>query len=347
MSHALTSLAPEASAPCRGRALLPGLGLTAVVAGVAALLGRAETALFGMQWLDPLVLAILLGASVRTVWGLPVWAQAGSDFAARRVLELAIVLLGASVSARTLLSVGPDLLAGIVALVALAVPGAFLLGRMLRLPWRMALLIACGNGICGNSAIAAVAPVIGARREDVSAAIAFTAVLGVAVVLGLPLVGHMAGLGEVDYGILSGLTVYAVPQVLPAAAPLGAAAVQIGTLVKLVRVVMLGPVCLVLSMLPGGRGAAPAGSMVSRLFPPLFILGFLAMAGLRSAGAIPAAALPPLEQGASALTLLAMAGLGLGVDARAVLAAGPRVVAAVVLSLSGLILLALALIALL
>ena len=279
--------------------------------------------------------------------GLPVWAQAGSDFAARRVLELAIVLLGASVSAQTLLSVGPDLLAGIVALIALAVPGAFLLGRMLRLPWRMALLIACGNGICGNSAIAAVAPVIGARREDVSAAIAFTAVLGVAVVLGLPLVGHMAGLGAVDYGILSGLTVYAVPQVLPAAAPLGAAAVQIGTLVKLVRVVMLGPVCLVLSMLPATRGAAPVGSMVSRLIPPLFILGFLVMAGLRSAGAIPAAALPPLEQGASALTLLAMAGLGLGVDARAVLAAGPRVVAAVVLSLSGLILLALALIALL
>ena len=58
---------------------------------------------------------------------------------------------------------------------------------MLRLPQRMAMLVACGNSICGNSAIAAVAPVIGADADDVAASIAFTAVLGVIVVLALPL----------------------------------------------------------------------------------------------------------------------------------------------------------------
>jgi uncharacterized membrane protein YadS len=113
------------------------------------------------------------------------------------------------------------------------------IGRLLGLSKRMAILVACGNSICGNSAIAATAPVIGADGDDVAASIAFTAVLGVVVVLGLPLLIPALGLSVHQFGILSGLTVYAVPQVLARTAPAGAAAIQIGTLVKLVRVLML------------------------------------------------------------------------------------------------------------
>jgi uncharacterized integral membrane protein (TIGR00698 family) len=202
----------------------------------------------------------------------------------------------------------------------------------------MALLIACGNGICGNSAIAAVAPVINADSDDVSASITFTAVLGVLVVVGLPLIGHLAGLEAVQYGILSGLTVYAVPQVLAAAAPMGTAAIHIGTLVKLVRVLMLGPITVVLSMLASrlpdeGKPIGAASSAKQSFMPPLFILGFLATIRLRSIGAIPQEALPSISMGANVMTIIAMAALGLGVDARAVMTAGPRVIATVVLSL--------------
>ena len=133
--------------------------------------------------------------------------------------------------------------------VATTIGASYGLGRLLGLPHRMATLVACGNSICGNSAIAAVAPVIGADGDDVAAAIAFTAVLGVAAVLGLPLLGGELGMGVLSFGAFAGLTVYAVPQVLAAAAPMGVVAVQFGTLVKLVRVLMLGPVCFVLSIL--------------------------------------------------------------------------------------------------
>jgi uncharacterized integral membrane protein (TIGR00698 family) len=338
--------------PNRWRAIAPGLALSAAVAILAVFVGRAERAYFGAEWLEPLVLAILIGAVIRTMWQPPAQFAAGIKFSAKTVLEISIVLLGASVSAQTLLSVGPGLLIGTVALVAIAVPGAFLLGRMMGLHWRMALLIACGNGICGNSAIAAVAPVIDADSDDVSASIAFTAVLGVAVVLGLPLIGHMAGLGAVEYGMLSGMTVYAVPQVLAAAAPMGASAIQIGTLVKLVRVVMLGPVTVVVSMLANkltqseqsGTGRRSAGLS---LMPPLFILGFLMMSALRSADVIPEVVLHPMAATASTMTVISMAALGLGVDARGVLASGPRVIATVILSLVLLIGIALGLIALL
>ncbi len=103
------------------------------------------------------------------------------------LLEIAVVLLGASVSAARPREPGPALLVGIAGVVALAIAASYGIGRLLGLPRRMAMLVACGNSICGNSAIAAVAPVIGADGDDVAAAIAFTAVLGVLVVLGLPL----------------------------------------------------------------------------------------------------------------------------------------------------------------
>ena len=333
------------------RRLGPGVALSAGVGALAVLGGQLESAMFGAEWLEPLVLAILLGAALRTLWAPGARFEPGIRFSAKTVLEIAIVLLGASVSAQILMAVGPGLLIGIVAVVALVVPGSYLLGRALGLPARMALLIACGNGICGNSAIAAVAPVIEADSDDVSASIAFTAVLGVAVVLGLPLLGQALTLPAFHYGVLSGLTVYAVPQVLAAAAPMGTAAIQIGTLVKLVRVLMLGPITVVLSMLAAGlpaegrRTRDPSNLAPARksYMPPLFILGFLAMIALRSLGAIPQMALAPMDHAASIFTVIAMAALGLGVDARAVAAAGPRVIAAVTLSLGLLVVLGLGL----
>jgi uncharacterized integral membrane protein (TIGR00698 family) len=174
-----------------------------------------------------------------------------------------------------------------------------------------------------------VAPVIGAQADDIAASIAFTAVLGVITVLLLPLLVPLLKLSLTQYGVLAGLTVYAVPQVLAATLPIGALSNQVGTVVKLVRVLMLGPVVLVLSLL--FRHAGPK-LQISQLVP-WFIAGFLVVLGLRSAGLIPAAALVPIKTTAAALTTISMAGLGLGVDVRVVAKAGLRVTGAVTVSL--------------
>ena len=330
------------------RRLLPGLGLCLGVTAAALGLEGVELRLFGRAWLEALVLAILLGTAVRTTWAPPERFRPGIAFSAKTVLELAVVLLGASLSLATLWAAGPGLLVGIAAVVALAIAASYGIGRALGLPPRLAILVACGNSICGNSAIAATAPVIGADGEDVASAIAFTAVLGVPVVLALPLLVPLLGLSPVQYGVLAGLTVYAVPQVLAATAPIAAVSVQVGTLVKLVRVLMLGPVVLALSL--GARrlreGAAPERAALHRLVPR-FILAFLALTGIRSAGLIPEAALPPIAGTAHLLAVVSMAALGLGVDARSVARAGPRVVLAVVASLAALTAVSLGLIRLL
>ncbi len=327
--------------------ILPGLGLCLAVTLAATLLAAIERRLLGAAWLEPLVLAIVVGASIRAVWTPGVRWRPGIEFSARLLLEIAVVLLGASVSARAVLAAGPALLVGIAAVVVLAIACAYGIGRLFGLPHRMATLIACGNSICGNSAIAAVAPVIGADGEDVAASISFTALFGVVLVLLLPLLVPVLHLTGLQYGALAGLTVYAVPQVLAATAPIGPVAVQLGTLVKLVRVLMLGPVVLALTLVTRRLRdqideAAPHITAGDRPKPgrlplhhlvPWFILGFLGLAALRSAGLIPAAVLHPAADAASVLTVVSMAALGLGTDIRSAVRAGVPVTATVVLSL--------------
>jgi uncharacterized integral membrane protein (TIGR00698 family) len=339
-----TSLADRAASS--SRRIGPGLLLCLAVSVAALAAEHLEALLFWRAWLEALVLAILIGTAVRTLWKPDSRWRPGIAFSAKTLLEVAVVLLGASLSAATVAAIGAPLLLGIAAVVFVAIGLSYGIGRLLGLSKRMAILVACGNSICGNSAIAATAPVIGADGDDVAASIAFTAVLGVVVVLGLPLLVPALGLSVHQFGILSGLTVYAVPQVLAATAPAGAAAIQIGTLVKLVRVLMLGPVILVLSLLSSrlreetdgpatqvaAERTAPRPVGLHRLVP-WFIVGFVVMAAFRSAGLIPAVLLPPLATVANVLTIVSMAALGLSVDIRSVAQAGPRVTATVVLSL--------------
>jgi uncharacterized integral membrane protein (TIGR00698 family) len=318
---------------------LPGIALCVGLTAVAKLLEQAEVNAFGQPYLEGLVIAILLGVAIRTVWKPgPMWSG-GISFSAKTLLEIAVVLLGGSISAATVWALGPFLLVGIALIVALAIASSYLICRGLGLPLRMSILVACGNSICGNSAIAAVAPIIGADADDIASSIAFTAVLGVVVVLGLPLFVPLLSLSLTQYGVLAGLTVYAVPQVLAATLPIGALSNQVGTVVKLVRVLMLGPVVLGLSLFAGRLRNGDADAAGPRRWPPLrelvpwFIIGFLLLAVARSLGLIPQNIVGPLRTVASVLTTIAMAALGLGVDVRTVAKAGLRVATAVTISL--------------
>jgi uncharacterized membrane protein YadS len=190
--------------------------------------------------------------------------------------------------------------------------------------------------------------VIGADSDDIASSIAFTAILGVIVVLGLPLFIPLLALSETQYGVLAGLTVYAVPQVLAATVPISAVSAQLGTLVKLVRVLMLGPVVVLLSLLRSRlnvSGSAPRPGLFYLI--PWFIIGFLLLATGRTLGLIPAAILGPIMFSAKWLTVISMAARGLGVDVRVVGRVGGRVTIAVVVSLIVLITISLGLIRLL
>jgi uncharacterized integral membrane protein (TIGR00698 family) len=300
---------------------LPGIALCALLAVVGWGVAVLEERFLGRAWLEPLVIAILLGVAVATVWRPHPRLLPGITFTGRTLLEVAVMLLGLSISTAALAAQGPLMLAGIASVVLISIAASYAIGRALGLTRNVSLLVACGNSICGNSAIAAVAPVIGAATADIASSIAFTAILGVAVVLLLPLLVPLLGLSNTQYGVLAGLTVYAVPQVLAATVPISALSVQVGTLVKLVRVVMLGPVVVVLSL---ARRQKQSRIAWSRLLP-WFILGFVVLAGLRAAHLVPALVLAPTATVVNVLTVMSMAALGLGVDVRVLGRVGARV----------------------
>src|SRR6476660_7103201 len=219
----MTAIPLTSRLPGGGR-LWPGIGASIVVSVIAVIGGWLQSIWLGRPVVEPLVLAIIVGMVVRGFDGMPATREPGVRFVGKVVLALV---------------------------------AGFGIGRAAGLSPRLALLVSCGNAICGNSAIAAVAPVIGADREDVAASIALTAVLGVAVVLMLPLLIIPLGYSHYQYGVLAGLTVYAVPQVLAAAFAVSPLSGQVATVVKLARVLMLGPVVVFLS-LRRRRGATSA-----------------------------------------------------------------------------------------
>ncbi len=329
----------------RLRRLLPGLALAAAVGLAALVIARLEERAFGNPVIEGLVVAILIGMLVRTFSPPTARFASGVSFAATRVLEVAVLLLGASVDLPLLLRAGPALAVGIVLLVVIGIAASYGIGRLLGLPHTLAVLVACGNAICGNSAIAAIAPVIRAGKDHVASAIAFTAILGVGVVVGLPFLISPLGLSDYQYGVLAGLTVYAVPQVLAAAFPVSVLAGQVGTLVKLVRVLMLGPVVLFFALRYRRKhGALPAARSPVTSFVPWFVVGFMILAGLRSLGVIPAGASAAMKGVSTWLTVVAMAALGLGVDLKAMRRVGRPVVFTVTASLIVLVALSLGLI---
>ena len=314
-----------------------GMALCVLVTLIAVTIQALEETLVGHPYVEAIVLAILLGTAIRTLWEPGGRWRAGIAFSAKQVLEVAVALLGASLSIAAIAASGPVLLVAIVTVVVLSLAVSFGISRSLGLPVRLSILIACGNSICGNSAIAAVAPVIGASTDDVASSISFTAVLGVIVVLGLPLLIPLLHLSETQYGVLAGMTVYAVPQVLAATVPAGLVSTQTGTLVKLIRVMMLGPVVACIAVFARNlRGDRSSGAIEPNSFfktVPWFIVGFFALATLRSLSLIPDGAVFPLQRIASILTIMSMAALGLGVDLRVIGRIGGKVTSAVTLSL--------------
>ena len=336
----MTAIPLASRLPSSGR-LLPGVAASIVVSIVAVIGGWLQGIWLGRPVVEPLVLAIIVGMVARSAVGMPAECEPGVRFVGKEVLEVAVFLLGATLDAPKLFASGPTLALGIVATVVVALVVGFGIGRAAGLPPRLALLVSCGNAICGNSAIAAVAPVIGADREDVAASIALTAVLGVTVVLTLPLLVGPLGYSDYQYGVLAGLTVYAVPQVLAAAFAVSVASGQVATVVKLARVLMLGPVVVFLS-LRRRRGSATTTRTTSLL--PWFVVGFVLLAIVRSMGWLPEIAISTARVSAQWLTIAAMAALGLSVDFASVKRVGARVAIAAVGSLLALLVMVIGLI---
>jgi len=305
------------------RALLPGLAL--VIA--ATLLA------FGVAGVFPAVtattVAVVLGAVLRST-GLhkPAFAPA-TKLVSKRVLRIAVVLLGLSLPLSQVRALGTGGIVLVVGVVVVTFFGTQLLGRLLGISPDRSLLVATGFSICGASAIAAVRPATDADEEDTTTAIALVTLCGSLAILLLPLLRTPLGLDVHSFGAWAGASVHDVGQAVATGDRVPGALTTV-VVVKLSRVLLLAPL-VALVALRRRRAAGVAGTPMPPVLP-LFVAGFVAAVLLRSTGVLPASLLDGAQHVQQVLLVAALFGLGTGIDLPRLLQTGRRSIALGLLS---------------
>ena len=275
----------RAAASTRGdRALkiLPGLLLCIVLAAVSYGVA-AWPALNAVVPLSALTVGILLGVALRLLVPLPSMLEPGIGWTLHYLLRAGIILLGFRLVLQDMLSVGAGGLALVVAAVASTITLALVIGRALKLPDTLSLLVGSGTGICGASAVVAVDGVIRGRQADVACAIAMVTVFGTIAMFAYPAIAGVLSLSEPVYAAWAGSSIHEVAQAVAAGFAVSDQAGVDASLYKLSRVALLAPVCGVLAVWGRPRSRRGRGDASGKRVPlPLFVLGFAAVVGLNS-----------------------------------------------------------------
>ncbi len=295
------------------RFIAPGLALAALAAAAALAVHAAAPDL-------PVVLvAVALGILVANTLGTPKRADAGLAIASGALLRLGIVLLGFELVFQETLRLGARGLAIVIGVVLATFFGTLWAGRRLGVSGGLSLLVATGFSICGISAIAAARDVGGADEEDAAYAIALVTLCGTLAIVLLPALQLVLGLDDRAYGAWVGASVHDVGQVVATSSAVGGIAVATAIAVKLTRVLLLGPLVAWIAW-----SQRRPGLPRRQLAPPLFVLGFLGAALLRSADAVPDGLLDAIADAKVVLLAVALFAVGARVEVRRLLAVGAR-----------------------
>ncbi|WP_018717172.1 YeiH family protein [Arhodomonas aquaeolei] len=296
----------------RFAAVAPGLALCAVLAGLSYAIA-AWPALNQAVPLSALTVGILAGVLVRLCVPIPASMEPGIRWTLHYVLRTGIVLLGFRLVLQDMLSVGMGGLALVVLAVGSTLTLAVVLGRALRLPDTLSVLVGSGTGICGASAVVAVDGVVRGREEDVACAIAIVTVFGTIAMFLYPALAPSLGLNEATYSAWAGSSIHEVAQVVAAGFAFNDQAGVDASLYKLSRVAMLAPACAALAIWwrRRERDTTKDTTTARRAPVPLFVALFVVMVGVNSFAPVPAQLHDTLVTVDSGLLAAAMVAMGL------------------------------------
>src|ERR1700719_3862430 len=234
-----------------------------------------------MATFSPMILSIMIGIVFHNTVGTAAWAKAGVTFSLRRLLRLAIILLGLQLTSSQVIEIGGRGLGIVVATVLATFVFTVWIGKLLGVEAKLAQLIAAGTSICGASAVIATNTVTNAEDEDVAYAIACVTVFGSIAMFAYPLLPGLLHLDPRAYGLWSGASIHEIAQVVAASFQNGQRAGEIGTMVKLSRVMLLAPVVFALSLKSRISAVGASGKAAT---PPIpwFVIGFIAVVGVNS-----------------------------------------------------------------
>lgn len=297
---------------------IPGLALCLAIAVVAFALGRAMPIVGGP------VFGIVIGMIVAMLVKPNAKFTPGIKFAGKQLLQLSIVLLGATLQLGEVVGSGLHSLPVMLGTLVITLAAAYAFGKLLGIDRDLRRLLGIGTAICGGSAIAALSSVIDVSEAEVAYAISTVFLFNIAAVLTFPWIGHLIGLSQQAFGLWAGTAINDTSSVVAAGFVYGHAAGNQAVIVKLTRTTLIIPIVVFYAGKRIWKMRADGDGIDWGKIVPWFILWFVLAAVLNTAGAIPAAAHPAITELALFLIVVALTGVGLSANAQAIRAAGVR-----------------------
>lgn len=293
------------------------------IASLIALFARYIESLLPIPLIGDSVIALFIGMIINQIKKPSKMLEAGLKFTSKKVLKFSIILLGASLSIGTILNVGRLSLSVMLFTLLTCFGGGYFIGKWLGLDWKLSNMISAGTGICGGSAIAAMAPVIEAEDKDIAYAMSATFIFDMAMIILFPIMGRMIGLSDMAYGLWTGTAVNDTSSVVAAGYAFSEAAGDFATMVKLTRTLTIIPTVLIFSLINVRVKANNSDTNVTNhgkvkitsLFP-WFILAFVAMAIINSFGFIPSTVSDTMKGISKFLMVTSLTAIGMNTDFR-------------------------------
>ena len=292
---------------------IPGIALSVAIAVLACWL----ESLLPIHVIGSAVIAMFIGMIVNRFWH-PDFLASGLKFTSKKLLKFAIILLGLSLNITTILNVGKMSLVVMIFTLLTCFGGGYFIGKALGLNWKLSNLISAGTGICGGSAIAAIAPTIEADDNDIAYAMSATFLFDMAMIVLFPIMGRAMGMSDQAFGIWAGTAVNDTSSVVATGYAFSEGAGDFATMVKLTRTLAIIPTVVTFAFVnlrlkrkeAAGNAELKANFSITKIFP-WFILGFLAMAFVASIFPIPAAVVSGTKSTSKFLMVCALAAIGL------------------------------------
>ena len=297
---------------------IPGIIASVLVAAVAVFIEN----LLPIHVIGGAVIAMFIGMAFNPLVRKTSFLGSGLKFTSKKILKFAIIILGLSLNINTILNVGKMSLVVMVFTLLTCFGGGYFIGRAFGLNWKLSNLISAGTGICGGSAIAAIAPTIDADDNDVAYAMSATFLFDMAMIILFPIMGRALGMTDQAFGIWAGTAVNDTSSVVATGYAFSEGAGDYATMVKLTRTLSIIPTVIIFAFVnvwikkkelaksAQSAEGVKANFSVAKIFP-WFILGFLAMAVVASVVNIPAQIVTHTKSLSKFLMVCALAAIGL------------------------------------
>lgn len=309
------------------KSILPGIAATSILALVSNFISH----LVPHGLISGSVFALLIGMALNPILSKYSFLKQGIQFVSKQVLRLAIILLGFTLNFSQIFQVGKYSLVVMCFTLAAAFGGGCLLGKALGMNWKLSSLISAGTGICGGSAVAAIAPVIKAEDKDIAYAISATFLFDIVMVILFPIAGRYFGMSDMGYGLWAGTAVNDTSSVVAAGYAFSDAAGAYSVIVKLTRTLSIIPTVLAFSFINAWSdsknhiaGKAERKKINLKKIFPYFILFFLVMVAIKSTGIIPETVSALVSSTSKFLMVMALGAIGLKTNFKEVSRSGVK-----------------------